>query len=102
MKWRDQRQSTNIEDRRGIGGGGLAIGGGGLGIIIVLIAALVCGIDPRELLQNMPTETQVQQPGPASNQAGQPQDENRQFVGAIMGSTEDIWGQVLPQQARIK
>ncbi len=101
MRWRDQRQSTNVEDRRGIGGG-LAVGGGGLGLLIVLIAALVCGIDPRELLQNMPTETQVQQPGPAAEQAGQPQDENRQFVGAIMGSTEDIWGQVLPQQARVR
>ncbi|HKX83577.1 MAG TPA: neutral zinc metallopeptidase, partial [Pyrinomonadaceae bacterium] len=61
-----------------------------------------CGIDPRELMQNMPTETQVQQPGPTSNQPGQRQDENRQFVGAIMGSTEDIWGQVLPQQAKIR
>jgi predicted metalloprotease len=101
MRWRDQRQSSNIEDRRGIGGG-LAIGGGGLGLLIVLIAALVCGIDPRELLQNMPTETQVQQPGPATNQAGQTQDENRQFVGAIMGSTEDIWGKVLPEQARVR
>ena len=101
MRWRDQRQSTNIEDRRGIGGG-LAIGGGGLGLLIVLIAALVCGIDPRELLQNMPAETQVQQPGPAANQPGQSQDESRQFVGAIMGSTEDIWGRVLPEQARVR
>lgn len=101
MRWRDQRQSTNIEDRRGFGGGGLAIGGGGLGLIIVILAALVCGIDPRELMQNMPAE-QVQQPGPAANQPGQPQDENRQFVGAIMGSTEDIWGQILPQQARVR
>lgn len=101
MRWRDQRQSTNVEDRRGIGGG-LAIGGGGLGLLIVLIAALVCGIDPRELLQNMPAETEIQQPGPAANQAGQSQDENRQFVGAIMGSTEDIWGKVLPEQARVR
>jgi predicted metalloprotease len=100
MRWTDQRQSTNVEDRRGLGGGGLAIGGGGLGILVVLIAALVCGIDPRQLLENVPTETQVQQQGPA--QPGQAPDEDRQFVGAIMGSTEDIWGQVLPQQARIR
>jgi predicted metalloprotease len=100
MRWRDQRQSTNIEDRRGFGPG-LAIGGGGLGVLVVLIAALVCGIDPRQFLENMPTETQVAQPGTAGNQAAAP-DEDRQFVGAIMGSTEDIWGQILPQQARVR
>ena len=100
MRWRDQRQSTNIEDRRGMGPG-LAIGGGGLGVLVVLIAALVCGIDPRQFFENMPTETQVAQPGTAGNQAAAP-DEDRQFVGAIMGSTEDIWGQILPQQARVR
>ncbi|MGI8409893.1 MAG: neutral zinc metallopeptidase, partial [Pyrinomonadaceae bacterium] len=47
MRWRDQRQSTNIEDRRGMGGRGLAIGGGGIGMVVILLAALLCGVDPR-------------------------------------------------------
>lgn len=101
MRWRDQRQSTNIEDRRGIGGRGLAIGGGGIGVIILAVAVLLCGGDPRQLLENLPQQTDVQQPTTASNSAAKP-DENRDFVAAIMGSTEDIWGQVLPQQARIR
>jgi predicted metalloprotease len=101
MRWRDQRQSTNIEDRRGMGGRGLAIGGGGLGVIILAIAVLLCGGDPSQLLENLPTQTEVQQPT-ASNQAGQPADENRQFVGAIMGSLEDAWRQILPQQTRVR
>lgn len=100
MRWRSQRQSTNIEDRRGMGGRGIAIGGGSLGVIIVAILACLFGVDPRELLENAP-QTEVQQPA-SRNATNQPVDENRQFVGAVMGSTEDVWRQVLPQQARIR
>ena len=103
MRWRDYGQSSNVEDRRGLGGRGLAIGGGGLGVIILALAALICGIDPRQLLEGLPPEvTQTQQPGTASNSANQPADENRQFAGAVMKMTEDIWGEVLPQQARVR
>ena len=103
MRWRDYGQSSNIEDRRGMGGRGLAIGGGGIGMVVLLIAALVCGVDPRQLLENLPQQdTSIQQPGTASNQANKPPDENRQFVGAVMKTTEDIWGQILPQQARVR
>lgn len=97
MRWRDQRQSTNIEDRRGMGRG-MAIGGGGIGVLI--LAAIVCllGGDPRQLLEG---GTQVdQQPSVASNSAVQPPDENRQFVSVVLASTEDAWKEVLPQQAR--
>lgn len=104
MRWRDYGQSSNVEDRRGMGRGGLAIGGGGIGVLILILAAWICGFDPTPLLESLPTETgQVQQqPGTASNSATQPADENRQFAGAIMKMTEDIWGQVLPQQARVR
>ena len=101
MRWGDQRQSTNIEDRRGLGGRGLAIGGGGLGVIILAIAVMLCGGDPSQLLENLPSQTEVQQPT-VSNQAAQPADQNRQFVGAIMGSLEDAWRQILPQQSRVR
>lgn len=99
MRWRDQRQSSNVEDRRGVGGRGIALGGGGIGVLI--LAAIVCllGGDPRQLLEGgIPVE--VQAPSTASNTAAQPADENRQFVGAVMGSTEDAWRQILQQQAR--
>ena len=103
MRWRDYGQSSNIEDRRGLGGRGLAIGGGGIGVLILALGAMLCGIDPRQLLENLPAETgQVQQPGPASNSVNRPPDENRQFVGAVMKMTEDIWGQILPQQTRVR
>jgi predicted metalloprotease len=99
MRWSDQRQSTNVEDRRGMGRG-VAIGGGGIGVLLIAIAIMLCGGDPSQLLEGLPTQSEVQQPS-ASNSA-RPADENRQFVGAIMGSLEDGWRQILPQQARIR
>ncbi len=101
MRWRDQRQSTNVEDRRGMSGRGIAVGGGGIAVLVVLVAALLCGVDPSQLLQNMPQTSQVDQPQTtASNSAGVP-DENKQFASAVMGSTEDVWREILPQQARV-
>ncbi|MBP6005057.1 MAG: zinc metallopeptidase [Pyrinomonadaceae bacterium] len=101
MRWRDQRQSTNVEDRRGMGGRNVAIGGGGIGVVVLAIAIYLCGGDPSQLLQNAPTQTQVPAPGTAANKQVS-QDENRQFVGAVMGSLEDAWKQILPAQARVK
>lgn len=104
MRWQDYGQSSNVEDRRGIGGRGLAIGGGGIGILIIALVAMLCGVDPQQLLEGLPsgTETQTQQPGPASNSVNRPADVNRQFASTVMKMTEDVWGQILPQQARIR
>ena len=95
MRWGNQRESDNIEDRRGRGG--LAIGGGGLGILVIALAIWLCGGDPRQLLQNLPEQTTVQQP--AANHATT--DNNEKFARLVLGSTEDIWGQILPQQASV-
>ncbi|MBK7392368.1 MAG: zinc metallopeptidase [Chloracidobacterium sp.] len=97
MRWRDQRQSDNVEDRRG--GRGLAVGGGGIGVLILALAIYLCGGDPSQLLQNAPTGSEVPQPGTAANKVVS-QDENRQFAGAIMGNLEDAWKQILPAQSR--
>lgn len=101
MRWRDQRQSTNVEDRRGMGRG-VALGGGGIGVLI--LAAIVCllGGDPRQFLETgMPDQSQVQQPQTASN-SSKPADDNEQFARALMGSLEDAWRQIMPQQSRAR
>ena len=56
------RESDNIEYVRGMCGRTIALGGGGLGMLLVLVAALVCGIDPRQLLDSGALyQTQVEQ-----------------------------------------
>ena len=95
MRWQGQRQSTNVEDRRGMGGRGLAVGGG-LGTIVLLLLALLMGGDPRQLLEQVQTGEGPVAQQPASRQ--QPaQDEQTQFVRAALASTEDVWSEVFRQ-----
>ncbi|HEX7332706.1 MAG TPA: neutral zinc metallopeptidase [Pyrinomonadaceae bacterium] len=92
MRWRGERQSTNIEDRRGISGGrGLAVGGG-LGTLLIMILALVFGFDPQSLLQQGPTDqpSQVQSSRPQSNE----EQDLKQFVAVVLAKSEDVWHEI--------
>jgi len=95
------RESGNIEDVRGLGGKGIALGGGGLGMLVILIAALVCGIDPRQLLDSGALDQgQTQQEQQQQQQRNQNNnDDQKKFAASVLGSTEDVWGKILPQQA---
>ncbi len=97
MRWRDRRQSENIEDRRGFGGKGIAIGGG-LGGLVVLILALILGADPQQLLEQVPNN-----PGssaPASRSTNPEEEELRQFVAVVLAETEDVWTTIFRQANR--
>jgi predicted metalloprotease len=95
MRWRGQRESENVEDRRGmrVSGRGAAIGGGGL--LLLLAFALLTGQDPVQMLETVGGgQSQVgMQPG-ESGQLGAPGDEMGQFASVVLGSTEDVWGEV--------
>jgi uncharacterized protein len=97
MLWRGRRQSENVEDRRGVSGGGLAVGGG-LGGIVVLVIALLLGADPRDLLEQVP----VNEPGSgATSRPANPEEtELRQFVGAVLADTEDVWTDIFRKSGK--
>lgn len=99
MRWKDRRQSDNIEDRRGMSGGGkLALGGlGGLGGIVVLVLALVFGVDLRQLLGQLPSSGGDV---PISRPTNQQEEELRQFVGVVLAETEDAWTDIFRQIGR--
>jgi predicted metalloprotease len=88
-------QSTNIEDRRGMSGGKIAIGG--LGGIVLLVIALLFGADPRQLLEQLP-----QQGGnPQTSRSVNPQDEElKQFVAVVLAQTEDAWGEIFRRMGK--
>jgi predicted metalloprotease len=95
MRLGSLRESGNVEDRRGIGRGGMAVGGG-LGTIAVVVLALLFGVDPSQLLGGGegPAEGPAQATRPGGPQ-GQPQnDEGSRFVRQILGTTEDVWGDI--------
>jgi uncharacterized protein len=98
MLWRGSRQSENVEDRRGVSGGGLAIGGG-LGGIVLLVIALLLGVDPRQLLNQAPSDdprsaTETSRPVNAS------EEELKQFVTAVLGETEDVWNELFRRSGK--
>lgn len=97
MRWRDRRQSENVEDRRGMTPGRVVVGGG-LGGLVILVLALLLGVDPQQLSQQ-PT-TNPEGPAPASRTTRPGEDELRQFVGVVLAETEDVWTEVFQQLNR--
>jgi uncharacterized protein len=115
MRYGDQdRQSDNVEDRRGSGDDGfprggripIQLGGGGLSLgslVLIGIVCLVLGINPLTLLTdgglqlpNMPRPERQGVPQNVPGMPGQPgvgtsQDEKTQFVRHVLADTEDVW-----------
>jgi len=101
MRLDDQRESENVEDRRGRRfGPGAGIGCGGL--LLVLAISLLTGRDPAQLLQLLQGVQQQQQetaPGPGGP-AAPPADQLGTFASKVLGSTEDVWGKVFRQAGK--
>ena len=114
MEWENSRESTNIEDRRSDGGGGVfQPGGGGLGVGAIVVLALIgyfTGIDPRLLIGGAQILVgnggggtySTSAPSPAVTTRPVAQNvETRRFVASILGETEDVWSVVLPAQENV-
>jgi predicted metalloprotease len=93
MRLDQEEESQNVEDRRGrrVSRG---VAGGGIGTLIIILLALFFGFDPRMLLQgNVQEVNYPHAPSPQSQQPGR-DDEMRQFVARVLGSTERTWDQI--------
>src|SRR5215210_3300174 len=92
MLWRGREGSSNVEDRRGMSGGGLAVGGGIGGLIIGLLYMLLGG-DPSNAPVPLPgQQTEGRQYNPRQNPAD---DTLAQFVSVVLHDTEDVWGDLI-------
>jgi len=107
MRWRDMRESDNVEDREGRSsgipfGGGLKIGG--LGLVAVVAISLLLGQNPLEVLDMLQGGggPVVEAPtAPPGARPGSPvRDENKEFVARIVGDTEDTWSRIFQQSGR--
>lgn len=105
MRTDGERESSNVEDRRGSGGGG-ATGGGMLGgrrgigvgsIVIAAIAYFVFGINPMTTLSVVGGSAQPAQQAPVTTNANDPQ---RKFAQVVVAQTEDAWTQVFKEQGK--
>jgi hypothetical protein len=111
MKWEDLQTSENIEDRRGQGGGmfggGPSMGGGGIGLGTIVVLGVIgwaLGINPSlliggaDMLSRMGGGGQRVERAETSREPSKPTDQMGEFVSKVMGSNEQVWSQVLPQQ----
>ncbi len=94
MDWRGGRRGGGgIEDRRGMGAGGIA--GGGIGVLVLAaIGYFVFGIDPQTTTQ---IASQFGGVGMSEQQGktGAPEDEAGQFVDVVGGNINDVWSSAL-------
>lgn len=98
MRWGGQRESSNIEDRRGmgpVGAGGIGIGG----IVFVLVVSYLTGTNPLTLLNLVETAQEVSAPSESESSApaGPPTDRLGKFAAVVLADTEDTWQTLLPK-----
>jgi uncharacterized protein len=89
MDWERMRRSENVEDQRGGRSFGRPIGLSLGGFLLVMLISGLFGVNPLYLLgllQEAPP-TQVETRLPAN-------DRETDFVRAILGDTEDTWGEI--------
>ena len=97
MKWLGSRESGNVEDRRTLSGGKVAVGGGIIGIIILLLN--VFGGENAQLLT--PVLEQMQGSKSSQTESGIPltkeEEELGHFVRTILAKNEDTWGKIFAE-----
>lgn len=96
MKWQGRRQSDNVEDRRGISGGKVAVGGGIIGIVILLLN--VFGGETGQTIGNVLEQVQGgQQQTETAAPLSKEDEEMGNFVRVILADNEDIWGKIFAE-----
>lgn len=97
MLWKGRRESSNVEDRRGMSTGGLVAGGGILGAIVLVLNFLLGGGDPSQLPSQLPGGQQSRE----LTQEEQAADEERaKFVKVVLADTEDVWGELMKERGQ--
>jgi predicted metalloprotease len=93
MKWEGNRQSENVEDRRGSGGFGLGGRSVGIGTIaIALVASYFLGIDPGTVISVLGGGGAPSQVAPAERPPAD--DQMARFVSTVLADTEDAWTEI--------
>ena len=102
MRWRGERQSDNVEDRRGMSvSRGAKIGGiSGLGLVAVVVISMFLGVDPTALLQVVGQSTQSSSVSTEQTASPPANDDMRNFVAVVLAETEDVWKETFQNAGR--
>jgi predicted metalloprotease len=99
MRWKEGRRSENVEDRRGVTPAGIAIGGG-IGTLLLALAAIFLGADPRQVLNALQQQNQQAPAGQAAAPRSPEEEERVDFVKVVLGYTEDVWTDVFRKMGK--
>ncbi|OFY62250.1 MAG: metalloprotease [Bacteroidetes bacterium RBG_13_42_15] len=92
MRTEGRRTSDNVEDRRGMSTGKMAVGGG-IGTIVIVLLILLLGGDPSQVVNTVQQETTESGPVTAT-----PEEEAMaEYVKVVLAGTEDVWTTVFRQ-----
>lgn len=100
MKWTGRRESSNVDDRRGLSGGRIATGGGIAGVVIYLLYTLLSGnnVDPSQIQQQLnQQQNQTSQMTPEEQAADE---ERAKFVKVVLAETEDVWNKIFSENGQ--
>ncbi len=100
MKWIGRRESTNVEDRRGLSGGQMAAGGGIGAVVIYLLYSLLSGneIDPSQVQRELGSPTT--QSAPLTPEQQKADNDRASFVKVVMADTEDVWNKIFSENGQ--
>ena len=99
MRWEGRRQSSNVDDRRGMRGkGGLIAGGGIVGIIVVLLQLFggETGQQVASVVNQVAGGNQTQQVVERVELTAE-QKKIGEFTATVLADTEDVWEKVFSQ-----
>ena len=102
MRWRGERQSDNVEDRRGMSiSRGAKVGGiGGLGLVAIVVISMFMGVDPSSILQVVEQNTQPSSISVEQSATTAANDDMRNFVAVVLAETEDVWNDTFQQAGK--
>ena len=98
MQWLGRRGSSNVDDRRGMSGGGVAAGGGIVGVIVYILYSFLSGgeVDPSQITQLSPQANQRT----LSPEEQKADDSRAEFVKVVLAETEDVWNKVFAEKGQ--
>lgn len=99
MRIQGMRRSGNVEDRRGLSGGGKLAVGGGLGGIVIAVLFLLLGGDSGRILETL-GQAGASTAGGEAQPLSEKDKEMGDFVSVILADTEDVWSAVFRESGR--
>ena len=102
MRLDGRRESSNVDDRRGMSGGakaGLGLGG----IVLIAVMTFLSGGNLGDVITNVGTQMASQNVTTSDQQQREFTEEEQamaKFSSQVLASTEDIWGKVFESMGR--